>query len=326
MTQTAFEKLLAEKINLSASHISQGSTSHNYVRGLLTNKSFEKNDLPWIIDGDFLSGSYARGTKIYPLDDIDVMIVMDGTGLFPIQNGARLNAAVRGDGEMGSPAHYHTNELGYISSIKILESFKKHLQISYPDSEIKKDGQAVNVWLNSYGLGLDIVPCFHIIPNDGSQDYYYIPYGRGNDMWMTTNPQIDSAISDQLHIRFDKKLKPIIKIIKYWNQIANYDRLRSYHLEVIAWYVFDNYQFQISSYLTALKYFFDNANNYLSAACPDPTRLGDSIDTYLDSASRRLSMQKIAETGQLLNNASPFNHRLQIINLKKIFGDDFGNL
>lgn len=326
MIQTAFEKLLAEKINLSASHISEGAKSQNYIRGLLTNKSLEKNNLPWITDGDFLSGSYARGTKIYPLDDIDVMMVLDGTGLFPIQNGAQLDAVVRGGGVMGSPVHQHTNESGYISSIKILDVFKKHLQASYPDSEISKDGQAVNVWLDSKKLGLDIVPCFHILPSDGSQDFYYIPYGRGSDMWKTTNPKIDQLICDHLHLRFDKKLKPVIKLIKYWNQNYNNGRLRSYHLEAIVWYVFEEHQSSITDYLSALKYFFANANNFLASPCPDPTRLGGEIDTYLDSASRRLSMQKIVETQQSLSSAFLFNNRLQIINLKKIFGNDFGNL
>ena len=79
MIQGAFESQL-EKIGVSIAQRSQGSTSHIHVRGLLDNKWRTNSSFPWPIDGDFLSGSYARGTKIRPLDDIDVMMVIDGTG------------------------------------------------------------------------------------------------------------------------------------------------------------------------------------------------------------------------------------------------------
>ncbi len=97
MVQPAFEKLLG-KIGVSQAQRSQGSTSHQHIRGLLDSKWQSDSSFPWLTDGDFLSGSYARGTKIYPLDDIDVMVVIDGTGLNAIRGGQVLDAEVRGDG------------------------------------------------------------------------------------------------------------------------------------------------------------------------------------------------------------------------------------
>jgi len=86
MVQSAFEKLLA-KIGVSQPQRSQGSISHKHIRELLDNKWQNDSSFPWLTDGDFLSGSYARGTKIHPLNDIDVMMVIDGTGLRAIEKG-----------------------------------------------------------------------------------------------------------------------------------------------------------------------------------------------------------------------------------------------
>lgn len=81
---TALEKLLETHINISQAARSQGSTSHNYIRDVLKGKNDTNSLFPRLVDGDFLSGSYARGTKLKPLDDIDVMVVIDGSGLYVV--------------------------------------------------------------------------------------------------------------------------------------------------------------------------------------------------------------------------------------------------
>lgn len=321
--QQVFEKFLGKQINLSAAQISQGSKSHTYIRELLENKRRNDAAFPWLIEGDFLSGSYARGTKIHPLDDIDVMIVLDGTGLYAISNGVTLNAIVRGSGYEGSPVMHYTDQFGLISSKRVLEIFREAIKESYPDSKIKKDGQAVNVWLDSYQLGLDIVPCFHIIPRTGSRDFYYIPYGRESEMWIATNPKIDQEISETLDQRHSKKLKAIIKLIKYWNKTQNAERLRSYHIEAVAWYVFHNHPGRITNYADALRYFFSNAIAYLTNNCSDPTGIGGYIDLYLSPLARTQTVQKVIEVNKLLNNSPTFRSltQPQLMEWQKIFGN-----
>lgn len=329
MFHSDLENLLKQKINLSASNISQASQSHNYVRGLLDRKSHENNNLPWLLDGDFLSGSYARQTKIHPIDDIDIIVVLDGAGLFAHRGGYQLSATVRGSGSQGSPVLSFTNEQNYISSQKILNEFRNHLSKTYPNSKIRKDGQAINVWLDSYGLGIDIVPAFHIVPNDKSRDYYYIPVGYGEDNWMSTNPKIDQEICDNLNDKFNKKLKPIIKLIKYWNSHYNNNRLKSYHLEVIIWNVFNQYQYQINNYCTALKYFFANADKWVSQSCSDPTGLGENIDSYLASNDRLASVRAIKATSNILNqtltSAFLVNKNIHLPKWRTLFGSSFGS-
>lgn len=303
ITHQDLENLIAKKITLSQSQIEQGAKSHNHIRELLGNKKDTDPLFPWLIDGDFLSGSYARGTKIHPLDDIDVMVVLDGTGISLIQNGQIANVAIRGSGDYGSPVNNLTNNWGYISSQKVLNSFRSALNTSYPNSKISKDGQAINVLLDSYDLGLDIVPCFHIIPRDNSKERYYIPAGGNNDFWIPTNPKIDNDICKTIDDLHGNKLKPVIRLIKYWNTTQNENRLRSYHVEVLAWLVFyTGYQnnFMIKEYPSAVQYFFRNITPYLQTICQDPTEVGEHIDRYLTPALRTLSLIKVQEAKEAL--------------------------
>jgi len=298
---SVFDDLLSREINISTTQITQGSTSHNYIRTLLDNKCEYDSNFPWLAGGDFLSGSYARGTKIYPLDDIDVMVVIDGTGLLAIQNGQVLPATVRGSNKFGSPILNYLGNDGLLSSQVVLQLFQNALKQSHPESKVNKDGQAINVQLKASGIGIDVVPCFHIIPNDGSQDVYYIPVGYGRDNWMITNPKLDQAISDTLHDRHNKKFKSVIKLLKYWNKKENSERLRSYHLETVAWYIFYHHPSIMNGYADGLKYFFQYADQYLSQQCPDATGLGGPVDSYLSTDNRNATKISIRRINQLLH-------------------------
>lgn len=327
MVQPAFENLLT-KIGVSAAQRSQGSTSHQYIRGLLDNKWQNDSSFPWLTDGDFLSGSYARETMIHPLDDIDVMMVIDGHGLHAISNGQVLDAEVRGDGAVGNPVNNMTfGPYGHISSKLVLEAFRDAIKESYPNSHTRKNGQAVNVWLDSYGMGIDIVPCFHIVPRDGGRDFYYIPQGGDSHQWISTNPKIDAEICDAVDLKHGKKLKAVIRILKHWNEVHNASRLQGYHLETVALNVFYNHPSQIQDHHNALKYFFDNAAPWLQKECADNTKLGGPIDTYLTPENRRLTLVKVAEAQQILNThgslglIAPNN---LISGWRKILGNTFG--
>ncbi len=289
MIETKLQELLDKEINLDHERISQGSKSHTYIREILANKRITDSSFPWIVD-DFLSGSYARGTKLHPLDDIDVMIILDGTGLIPV--GLDATHYVRGNAEgKNSPVHNHLGYDNLLNSHSVLEAFQKALAVSHPDSTIKKHGQAVNVKLSSYDLGIDIVPCFHVKPRDTTQqDFYYIPLGDNNPGWLKTNPQIDANISKRLHDLHNKKLKSVIKLLKYWNREKNFDRIRSYHLEAVAWYVFHNHPSAITSMSEGIRYFFNNARPYLEQQLKEPTGFGGIVDTYLTLEDRQNSL------------------------------------
>lgn len=319
MIETKLQELLNNHINLAQSRVSQGSTSHTYIRTLLGNRRQTDTSFPWLLDGDFLSGSYGRGTKLHPLDDIDVMIVLDGTGLVPV--GLEATHYVRGNAEgENSPVHDHLGLDNLLDSHSVLEAFQKSLAQSHADSVIKKSGQAVNVKLVSYDLGIDIVPCFHIKARNATEkDFYYIPLGNESTGWLKTNPKIDAAISTRLHDQHNKKLKSIIKLIKYWNREKNADRIRSYHLEVIAWHVFHNHPSAVSSLSEGIRYFFANARTYIENPMYEPTGFGKLIDTYLTSENRQNSLTIFDRATAAIKSSGLLPVPLN--NWKVIFGD-----
>jgi len=325
MIETAFSSFLSKNVALAKPDISQGSKSHNYIRSLLTNKHQTDGQFPSFVDGDFLSGSYARGTKIHPLDDIDVMMVIDGRGFHAIRHGRILDAEVRG-GENQSVLLSRTGINGLLSSRLVVDIIHKALTISHPTSTVRKDNQAINIKLAS-GIGVDIVPSFHIVPCDGSQDFYFIPEGGNSDGWITTNPKIDEATSLKFEKAYGDKFKDVVRIIKYWNRFFNGDRLRSYHLEVVVWKTFAPFGAVINSYPAALRYFFNNALPHLSSQCSDPTSLGDPIDNYLSPQDRQLSIDALQRTKAVLT--VPFlaaqNVQSETSQWKKVLGSDFNN-
>ena len=153
----------------------------------------------------FLIGSYARGTKITPLDDVDIFYVM--------------GIAVKRD------EHWHTliecslkfgeeflDEDKNISSIKILELIKKEISKTYSQSNIRRNNEVVNVYLTSYEVGFDIVPAFKI----KNYDYYLIPAGGNSSKWKRSNPKKDEEILNILNEKHNGLLKNTIRIIKYW--------------------------------------------------------------------------------------------------------------
>lgn len=297
------ERLLDSDINISASSISQGSDSHNYIRDALKGKNDRDALFPRLIDGDFLSGSYRRGTKLKPLDDIDVMIVIDGTGLSIVNNGYVQDIEVRGSGNRDNPILQHLGFNSLLGSKTVMSLFQKALSDMYPNSKIRNDEQAVNVWFATYGLGIDVVPCFHLIPRDGSRDRYYIPEGNGGDGWKTTNPKIDEEISNALHLRHNKLMKKVVRLAKYWNHVSNNNRLKAYHLETLIWHILDDHSESIESLESGLIKFFSAVDNALASVCPDKTALGGPVDQYLSLNDRQLSRGKAQEALNALVDA-----------------------
>ena len=250
------------------------------------------------------------------------MIVLDGTGLVPV--GLGETHYVRGNtaGE-NSPVHQHIGYDNLLNSHSVLETFQKALALSHPNSTIKKNGQAVNVQLSSYNLGIDIVPCFHIKPLDSSQqDFYYIPRGDASGRWLKTNPKIDAHISKNLHDRHNKKLKGVIKLLKYWNREKNAARIKSYHLETLAWHVFHNHTSGVTSISEGVRYFFNNTRPYLENPMYEATGYGELIDTYLTPVDRQLSLDVLDKAKAVTQTSGLL---VPVANWRVIFGDKFGN-
>jgi hypothetical protein len=98
-----FEDLLTRQINIPPGIRSTAGRSQNHLRDFLGAESERDENFPRVltnVDSDFLGGSFARHTKKWPLDDIDIYAPLDGYNLFYFQNGQTLPYTVRSDGNL----------------------------------------------------------------------------------------------------------------------------------------------------------------------------------------------------------------------------------
>jgi len=233
----AFDRFLDEEISIGRNTRSKASTSHLHLRSFLSGEIGRDASFPRILskeDDDFLGGSFARHSKNWPLDDIDIYFPMDGHNLIYFRRGVPASHTVVSDGVLqrnpllDSPNRWMDGS--FISSRKLIDGFAKVLNRHYPTkTRVRRAGEAVNVEMSD--LGFDIVPCFLLRLNDPqSPDIYVIPDGKGG--WKETNPRIDTAISSHLHATNGEFFRPAVKLVKWWNTERFTGQLSSYYVEL----------------------------------------------------------------------------------------------
>lgn len=325
----AFDSFLAATVNLRRRERLHAQTSHNALRGTLKSKALRDPKLFNVMSGyDFLTGSFDRGTKIRPLDDVDVFLVLDGAGLFLVRDGVIANVAIDGTQKLPNPVmspRYLISD-GYVSSSSVLKVLRNTLAETYPASKIRRDGQAVNVWFGSYGMGLDVVPAFHITPFDSSPDHYYIPAGHDSHLWIPTNPKQDASFVQQWEDYHNGLFRPTVRLIKWWNRLHNRGRLRSYHVEVMCLYAFRDQP--IDDYGAALTAFFLTAQALVQGECPDPTGLGAPITSELSDEGVQATLAALQRAhhaaSQARAAAAASRIRLARAWWQKVLGPRFG--
>jgi len=292
--RSTFDRFLAQVVNPPARTRERAQVSHNYVRSVLRSRAqLDRRLFNFIPNADFLTGSFDRGTKTRPLDDVDVFMVLDGARLSMSANGTVLPTwlgATAKDNPLLLPRYL--DEQGCISSGKVLLVLRSALAGTYPASRIRRDGQAVNVWFESRKLGLDLVPAFYVTPANNQSDRYLIPAGSGYTHWIPTNPKRDAEIVATLDEYHRELFRPVVKLVKWWNRVRNQGRLRSYYIEVLCMRCFGAEP--IPTHGAALTKFFQYAGNVIGLSLPDPTGVGGPIAPELTELQLRESMSAVA--------------------------------
>jgi hypothetical protein len=278
----AFEQFLEKEINITKATRSRASTSQQHIREFLNDKADRDDTFPRILsiqDSDFLGGSFARHTKNWPLDDIDIYFPLDGVGLFYSMGGSRLPYTVVSDGVLDANPLLAGRDRWmngpYISSRKLIDGFEEVLSRHYHASKVKGVGEAVNVQLthgegeDNDGLAFDVVPAFFLRPfRSSDQEFYLIP--DGDDGWIRTNPRLDKTISDDLNRKNGRTLRKAVKLCKWWNTYKLGGRLQSYYSELAVMVAFFNAN-QRGSTITAISV----ATAMAFEAVRDAARRGD---------------------------------------------------
>lgn len=212
-----------------------------------------------------LTGSYRRGTQIPPLDDIDVLLVLD--------------PQVYRDYFVDSPEH----------TARLLRRVQQALRAAYPISEIESFDRCIRIHFTGTGIGFDVTPAFQI-----ATDVFAIP-DRGLGRWIQTNPkEHQRLISDANQNVCGQWLVPLVKLLKLWNQ--EHGRLLSgFHIEVMAYRALRHAPNNVRE---GLAFLFGALATAVHSRTPDPWPQGLDVDDYLVGAKRERAAERLSEAAE----------------------------
>lgn len=326
---SAFNTFRKDVVDLPADITARARSSRNYLFEQIVYLAKNNNDFPLLHDGirSFIPfGSFARKTKIRPLDDVDIMATLSSKGAVEYQSTSFSNHNVRIT-DLSSPLSPFADNSGYVNSTQILNKIKNYLSSvsSYSKAELKKNMQAVVLNLQSYAWSFDIVPALPVA-RSGSIIYYLIPDGFGK--WIRTDPRIDAKNITNVNAKHNGQFLGLIRILKSWNNLKYYKPcLSSYYFETLAIKVFDNLYTDTSYYPSAITYFFQQCPYYLMSSCADPKRLGGNLDADVSFEEKIKLKNYMSSQLQVAQQALDYEKysrdREAIIQWQNIFGKDF---
>lgn len=293
-----FDVFRQNTVDLDSEETKKARASRDYLFGQLKNLARDDSEFPMTTSYYHSFGSFARRTKIRPLNDVDVMIMFNGRDTIAAQSSGDPYTYYLKIGNPSSPLALFPDDYGYVNSTKILYKIKRSLTSvsNYKKADLKKNMQAVILNLVSYPWSFDIVPAVPIGASS-TVEYYLIPNGNGD--WIRTDPRTDADNITRLNKQHGGEFLPTVRLLKYWNRRTHKPRLGSYYFETLTLKVFD-YAPRITDFPTAMKYFFDHCPTHLWSSCPDPKGLGDNLDSGVSRDTKEKvsqAMTKAADYG-----------------------------
>lgn len=248
-TTEAFETF-RQRLELSTTEAKDAQRRHNDVR----------NEIKAVFDveGDFLTGSYARHTKTKPLKDVDIF--------FPLVGDSKKKWREK------APS-------------AVLDAFEDCLGNAYGKDAIERGRRCVTVTFDKKNptvtedgkvLSIDAVPAI------GLSDCYEIPDGQLG-RWIKSNPEVHATESTVKNKSLDCKWVPLIKMLKAWNREAGKPIEPSFLVEVMAQNLVDG---PFTSYPSEVRRFFAAALDGIGQDWPDPAGYGPPVSDQMTSGKR----------------------------------------
>jgi hypothetical protein len=217
----------------------------------------------------FLTGSYKRRTAIRPLKDIDVFCV--------------LKRSTSHDPRTLTPS-------------AALRQVKAALDAAYPGKAAEPQNRSVNIEFSGTGIAYDVVPAFA----EADGDSFMIP-DIGAASWIRSNPRVHEARSVAANEATGSELKPLTKAVKHWNRhLPKAERLRSFHIEVMAWDVLRSKPDSRAAGLLAL--YRGLATRVLTPTL-DPAGFGPAIDADVSYQTRAEAQKRFAAVADKIQEA-----------------------
>lgn len=249
--QDAFIKFRS-KLELTDQESKDASKRQKEIRAVM-DKEFD-------IERDFLTGSYARWTKIKPLKDVDIFCVF-------------------GDDER----HYRDKKPSVI-----LADVEKALVKEYGRSNVSRQRRSCTV---QFGVTEDEngetggkVVSFDVVPAFTLDDYYEIPDTATTSGWTKTDPTIhaDKAVAAQR--AYSDQWKFIVRMMKAWNREHGKPIKPSFLIEVIALDIL--YPPYGGTFSREMQQFFATLADRIHEEWADPAGLGPNVSDSMDATMR----------------------------------------
>jgi hypothetical protein len=282
----SFDLFRSSLVDLDPDQVKTARKSREYFKEQIEKVAAEEQYFPKLYGGYVAFGSFARKTKVRPLDDIDLLLLISaGKGSSTRYLSYNTYTIVVPD--TACPTWMCTNDDNEtLNSRKVLNKIKNSLSKveNYKKADIKYTGEAVVLGLKSYDWNFDIVPAVPISDGNGGIGHYLIPDGNGN--WKRTDPRRDQKAITSANQYHNEKLIPLIRVIKYWNvKYYNVPRISSYYLETLLINGFKSY-WPMTGVRANVRAAFDILHASILNSCPDPKGLGEDLDDAEDYDDR----------------------------------------
>ena len=240
---SAFQEFNSNTVNLVSDRATKARSSRDWLIGQIETLPDKEDDFPILYDERHIKfGSFARNTKIKPLDDIDLIIAFNAEeSKYYTSTYGKLYYLTPGDD--ADKLKKLCDDDGYINSRKVINKLVSSLSKieQYKSADVHRKLEAATLKLTSYEWNFDIVPAFYT-----DNDYYLIPGGNGH--WKATDPRVDQERVSEVNTKHSGKILQIIRTLKFWNVHASMPTISSYLFENIILTYFDG-QSEISDYI-----------------------------------------------------------------------------
>jgi hypothetical protein len=221
--------------------------SQNNLRDLLFTGNLEARMVE-----TYLTGSYARETAVQPLDDVDIVVLID-------------------------PTKWDIPFLAsYPKPDDVLGTFARAIRYRYPNSSVHTQRRSIGLKLNH--LDIDVVPAI----NEG-HDLIRIP-DRTSGKWIQCAPKRHTALATKVNLLRGQRFKPLVKLLKTWNRnLPSTACLKSFTIETLATRIFQ--QEPLGTLDEGALYFFDFLAQFTEAGAIFEwnSKCGISFDSWSET-------------------------------------------
>ena len=269
-------------------------------------------------------GSFARRTKMRPLDDIDCLARLScaNTSESYESGGYTYNLVAKSNAAL----YTYADASGNVNSTKVLNAVKTALQsvAQYKQSGVGRDGSAVVLDLKTYSWSFDVVPTCAVANTAGDTLHFLIP--DGNAKWKRTDPRIDANRTATASAAHNGHFLRAVRLLKYWNRRVHKPRLPSYYFETLA----TNRALAHPKYASlqnAIEDMLYGIRETVLGACKDPKGHEPNLDRSVDNDTKQKVYAAVDEAWLVSRRAIEAevagDQRRAVAHWQSIFGPDF---